>query len=203
MQQQRFEILFEIGAYAILDGYYREAVSSFTSGIERFYEYALRVLLEGKSPQLFESCWKPVASQSERQLGAFIFSWAAQFGEAPQISAQGQVEVRNRVIHKGQIPTKIEAIKYGNAALDMIRPQLKKLEKQMPNEVLAVLRRHLQSAAAVYKPQNPVATMALSTLVNGQGGDPSKTSPTIEEYLNRLAEWSEILKSSMGPRMST
>ena len=30
-QQQKFELLFDIGAYAITDGYYREAISSFTS----------------------------------------------------------------------------------------------------------------------------------------------------------------------------
>ena len=34
LQEQKFEILFDIGAHAILDGYYREAVSSFTSSLE-------------------------------------------------------------------------------------------------------------------------------------------------------------------------
>jgi len=33
LQQLKFEVLFEIGAYAITDGYYREAVSSFTSSL--------------------------------------------------------------------------------------------------------------------------------------------------------------------------
>src|SRR5450759_1525283 len=75
LQQQKFEILFEIGAHAILDGYYREAVSSFTSSLERFYEFAIRVFLEksSKSDDLFQSCWSKVSSQSERQLGAFVF----------------------------------------------------------------------------------------------------------------------------------
>jgi len=35
LQQQKFEVLFEIGAYAILDGYYREAVSSFSTTGQR------------------------------------------------------------------------------------------------------------------------------------------------------------------------
>ncbi|MGL5998259.1 MAG: hypothetical protein ACRC1I_17390 [Pseudomonas proteolytica] len=42
LQQHKFGVLFEIGAHAILDGYYREAVSSFTSSLERFYEYTIR-----------------------------------------------------------------------------------------------------------------------------------------------------------------
>jgi hypothetical protein len=146
LQQHRFEILFEIAVYAILDGYYREAVSSFTSGIERFYEYALRILFEGRPAELFEACWKSVASQSERQLGAFIFAWATKFGEAPKVLAQRQVEVRNRVIHKGQIPTKAEAIEYGNSALGLARPQVRRLQEVMPercgpfcNDICALL----------------------------------------------------------------
>ena len=42
LQQQKFELLFDIGAYAIVDGYYREAVSSFTSSLERCYEFGER-----------------------------------------------------------------------------------------------------------------------------------------------------------------
>lgn len=41
LQEQKFELLFEIGAYAIQDGYYREAVSSFTSSLERFTNFLL------------------------------------------------------------------------------------------------------------------------------------------------------------------
>ncbi|WP_238149350.1 hypothetical protein [Arsenophonus endosymbiont of Aleurodicus floccissimus] len=44
LQQQKFEILFDIGACAIIDGYYREAVSSFTSALERFYEFFIKVV---------------------------------------------------------------------------------------------------------------------------------------------------------------
>ena len=48
LQQQKFELLFDIGAYAIVDGYYREAVSSFTSSLERFYEFFIKVLCISK-----------------------------------------------------------------------------------------------------------------------------------------------------------
>jgi hypothetical protein len=34
LQQRKFEILFDIGIYAINDGYYREAISSFTASLE-------------------------------------------------------------------------------------------------------------------------------------------------------------------------
>lgn len=35
----KFELLFEIGLNATVDGYYREVVSSFASALERFYEF--------------------------------------------------------------------------------------------------------------------------------------------------------------------
>ena len=108
LQQQRFEILFEIGAHAILDGYYRESVSSFTSSLERFYEFAIRVFLDNPScpDTLVQDCWKLVSRQSERQLGAFIVLWAAAFRTTPDLLSNKDVEFRNEVIHKGTIPTK-------------------------------------------------------------------------------------------------
>ncbi|WP_281888416.1 hypothetical protein [Paenibacillus sp. YYML68] len=39
LQEEKFEILFEMGSMALLDGYPREAVSSFASSLERFYEF--------------------------------------------------------------------------------------------------------------------------------------------------------------------
>src|SRR6266852_7038801 len=44
LQEQKFEVLFELGANAILDRYYREAVMSFTASLEQFYEFAIYVL---------------------------------------------------------------------------------------------------------------------------------------------------------------
>ncbi len=45
LQEQKFEVLFDLGAHAILDGYYREAVASFTSSLERFYEFFIKAAL--------------------------------------------------------------------------------------------------------------------------------------------------------------
>lgn len=47
LQEERFETLFQIGANAIIDGYYREAVNSFTTSLERFYEFSIKVFCNG------------------------------------------------------------------------------------------------------------------------------------------------------------
>ncbi len=74
VQATKFEILFEIGCRALFDHYYREAITSFSSARERFFEFYLRVQASKHqiSTKDFNSMWKLMASQSERQLGAFL-----------------------------------------------------------------------------------------------------------------------------------
>ncbi len=80
-------MLFEIALNAISDEYYREAVSSFAASVERFFEFALRVILSKTKtpPSIVEAGWAKVASQSERQFGAYVFLYATTFGEANSI----------------------------------------------------------------------------------------------------------------------
>jgi hypothetical protein len=108
VQQQKFEILFDLGAYAILDGYYREAVASFTSSLERFYEFFIKAYLldGGIDKSVFDEAWKNVSQQSERQLGAFIFLYCQAFSEEPSLPRQKYIKFRNEVMHKGKIPNR-------------------------------------------------------------------------------------------------
>src|SRR5918996_2240991 len=41
----KFELLFDMGVSALLDGYGREAVSSFAAAQERFHEFGIKVLV--------------------------------------------------------------------------------------------------------------------------------------------------------------
>lgn len=188
LQQQKFEVLFEIGTHAILDGYYREAVSSFTSSLERFYEFAIRVLLENvsKSDGLFQSCWKKVSSQSERQLGAFVFLWASHFGEAPKLLSNDLVSFRNNVVHKGKIPTKDEAVNYGNAVLDVLRPKIQAIKRRFGDEVSKVTFYHVRDSRSELDEIKPVATMGIPTIVSLTSGDALNQHPTLDEHLARL-----------------
>ncbi|MEO6563833.1 MAG: hypothetical protein ABIN99_12445 [Nitrosospira sp.] len=195
LQQQKFEVLFEIGAHAIIDGYYREAVSSFTSSLERFYEFALRVFFENSlgSELLFESCWKTVVSQSERQLGAFIFLWALKFNEAPGLLSDSQTKFRNDVIHKGKIPTREEAIKYGNSVLDVLRPKILMIRKQFCEEVSKVTFHHVRSCFSDSDNGKQIETMCVSTILNLIFEEPSHLDSSMEEQLIRLAEQRKML----------
>ncbi len=169
LQQQKFEVLFEIGAYAIGDGYYREAVSSFTSSLERFYEFFIQaVLIEKKiTRDDFKQSWKLVSNQSERQLGAFIFLYLVEFDEPPKLlSNTKNVKFRNDVIHKGKIPTRREALDYGQAVLDIIYPILQEVKSKYPKGVQETVFHHLKECRKSEDDKHPMSTLSIQTIIN-------------------------------------
>ncbi|MEN5288002.1 hypothetical protein ABE494_18900 [Stenotrophomonas lactitubi] len=179
LQQNRFELLFEIACNAINDGYYREAVSSFAASLERFYEYAIRVMLKNAktSPDVFDSSWKDVSNQSERQLGAFIFLWAAFFGEKPGIldrEKQGDwPRFRNRVVHKGTIPSKEEAILFGEKIHRVIAPLRSSLFQRMASACTEVMFEALREMTPNGH-EGPVATASMNFFMRDSDGVPAK-----------------------------
>ena len=44
LQNPKFEILFELGVMALLDGYPREALSSMAAAVERFHEFHVEAI---------------------------------------------------------------------------------------------------------------------------------------------------------------
>lgn len=67
LQLLRFELLSDVAANAIVDGYYREAVGSFTSALERLYEFFIEAICmkRGGDPEAYRKTWKLMARQSE------------------------------------------------------------------------------------------------------------------------------------------
>lgn len=128
----KFELLFEMGLNAIFDGYPREAVSSFTSSLERFYEFYWRVAMRhiGAPTTELTQAWKPMSKMSERQLGAFITASMVLTGSKPRLlNPNKQVPFRNSVIHNGYVPTKAEAIEFGNTVMELIFEGLDQLRE--------------------------------------------------------------------------
>ncbi len=197
LQQQKFEVLFEIGAHAILDGYYREAVSSFTSSLERFHEFCIKVFFEtgSISEKVLKSCWKKVSNQSERQLGAYIFLWTYCTKECPDTLSNNHVELRNAVVHKGKIPTKQEALEYGNAILDQIRPKMQLLQDSYSEEVGKVVFKHLRDSQKGTDIDKQISTMCLPTIISLSTGEKDHHSKSLEELLERLQKWKTIINN--------
>lgn len=139
-QEDKCTLLFELALYALADGYPREAVSSATSALERFYEYFLRVISHSKktNKQEYDECWKKIKNQSERQLGAFIGTYLNEFGNAPRLLSDSDTGFRNSVIHKGMIPSREDAIKYLNTVMGLMVPEILLLKRNYRSSVDAI-----------------------------------------------------------------
>jgi len=188
LQQQKFEVLFEIGAYAINDGYYREAVSSFTSSLERFYEFFIRASFRqnGIDAAVFAEAWKNLSNHSERQLGAYVMTYTSALGRSPALLPQKRVEFRNAVVHKGRIPTRAEALDYGGAVLDLLRSAILDAQGAFPEGVQRTIADHIISAATSGPGNLPVATTSIATIVSLSMGEPAHHQRTLESALNGL-----------------
>ena len=114
LQAFKFEILFESGLCAINDKYYLEAVLSLTASLERFYEFAIKILSTGNGLSFddFEKLYKQISNQSERQLGAFLFLYSYVYKQLPELLDNRYVKFRNQVVHKGYLPSEEEVIDY-------------------------------------------------------------------------------------------
>jgi hypothetical protein len=192
LQEQRFELLFDIGGHAIIDGYYREAVSSFTSSLERFYEFfvASASYQSGVTADILAESWKLVSAQSERQLGAFIFLYMRELGKPPTLLSQKSVRVRNEVVHKGRIPSRQQALEFGAEVLALVRDQLKELKQKFPNGVGPSIFEHLKRSRRVG--DEWAAMMTIPTVISLARDDEAYNSRTLEEAIEdlpRKARW--------------
>jgi hypothetical protein len=130
-----FEMLFEYGVNALADSYYRDAVASFASALERYFEFFIKAALHTRQADftVINKGWKAIAGQSERQLGAYTMLYTQLFGqEAPLLNANKEVPFRNSVIHKGHIPSQEEAIRFGDKVLELIDTSLNQLRGAYP-----------------------------------------------------------------------
>jgi hypothetical protein len=67
IQSQKFEMLLDFGATALLEGFTLEACASFSTALERFYEFGLRVAFVSRSMSdaLFDGMFSEMVRQSE------------------------------------------------------------------------------------------------------------------------------------------
>lgn len=191
LNHQKFQILFEIGINAIIDGYYREAVSSFTSSLERFYEFFSKVMCitRGIEWTVIKDTWKSVSNQSERQLGAFIFLHLLEIGNKPELLHKKNIEFRNAVIHKGKIPSREEAVEYGQAVLNFIRPLLISLRVNYEHGTDQLIRRNLRENRGTEDQGMRVVSITESLILSLDITDPHYYKVSLNEAINNTKSY--------------
>jgi hypothetical protein len=162
------EMLFEIALNAIIDGYNREAVSSFTASMERYFEFAIRVFSSksGVTADVLAEAWKTVSNQSERQLGAYIFLYLTEFGTPPHLLGDKMTKLRNGVVHKGTLPDRTDAIKFGKAVHEVIQEGVRQLRSRLVDQLNKVLGEHVNGIAEKMGATYPRSFQVTSTALN-------------------------------------
>ncbi len=172
VQSAKFEILLEAGAIALLEGFTFEAVASFSTALERFFEFALHVgcVARGLPPELYSSMFKEMGRQSERQLGAFMLVHANDFGQAYKPDTK-MSEFRNSVIHKGTIPTVEQAERYAAYVYETIFSLYQKVRGKHPEQVTKVVMQGLAERHAKVPQGMHVSTNSTTIFFRGAQAD--------------------------------
>lgn len=189
LQTPRHEVLAMIASNAILDGYFRESIASFAASLERFYEFVIRVVCRSKLIQKdnINNFWKLISKQSERQFGSFAMLWTLEMGTPPKTLSTKMIELRNKVIHQGKVPTREECIGYGQEVLDIISGLEQEVRQRFPVHHKEELRAVCASVKSIHGDKEIIRLnidSPLRQVIN------EKIS--LEESLNRLNEGREI-----------
>ena len=141
----------------------------------------------------FDELWKRVHTQSERQFGAYQFVYGLEEGELPEVLTNSKVNFRNKVIHQGRIPTRQEAISYGQCVANVVNPALKLLLSGKPELLRQIELDHLYSGGKDVEAGTAVSTYSMMTLLKWSRPTSEKT-PTVQDWL--------VHTESMRNRMS-
>ncbi|GAA5532343.1 hypothetical protein [Deinococcus aluminii] len=211
VRKHKFEVLFDLGTRALMDGYAREAVASFAAALERFFEFYVRSFAleraagtEGDFTEALaalEGTWRHVASQSERQVGMLALAYLLREGRAPDFLTPGALgaDFRNRVIHRGYLPRREEVEAYAARVFALIDRLLTELGGSTAHAELAqeqAFAAHLatlpEGVTAVFE-EHP--GMFRARRFGGPPGDkaavPGKTAPPLngaQAFARALAE---------------
>ncbi len=168
LQQMQFELLFEAGVHAAVDGYCREAVGTFAAALERFQEFALRVCSAkaGMAAGAFGDAWKEVRNASERQYGAYVFLYSITVGKMPATLTNKQREFRNNVVHKGTFCTEVDALAFGEQVRALAMDAITELRKVCAKELDATVHQVMLAAFATVPNGRSVSTMSIPTILS-------------------------------------
>jgi hypothetical protein len=196
LQAHLFEVLFQVGAFAILDGYYREAVVTFAASLERFYEFFVKAKWYQKkiepNDQELIAVYRQL-SRSEPQLGAYIASYYETFEKAPRLLKSADAEFRNNVVHNGKIPSKSEATEFGQLVLDIIQPVIDDMKSAFPDGIKKSMTEHMDKAQSKAATRTNMSSV-MPTIISVSCGSSDKSIPNLQEKLDALKKYDDAMK---------
>lgn len=204
-QNQKFELLFFYAAMALIDGYPREAITSTASSLERFYEYYINLIcMKNKiNIESFDNTWKEVNNQSERQFGAYLFTYLIENkGKKPILIDNAKPDIenlsknktsewksfRNNVVHKGYMPTILEAKAYMKLVYEHMQLLIDEIKMSYKDNIINMTFENIKNKHSQEK--NVLnSTMYILPIFNFSGTQ----NDSFEKKLESLEKYKELL----------
>jgi len=142
---------------SLSDSYTREAVSSFSTSLERFYEFIIKLILlsDNIDEELIAKYWKNISKQSERQFGAYLSLFINKFNLLPPFPDNKWIQFRNDVLHNGKIPSEKDTIEYGQLISDLIFDVLFILKEYFKENIHKNIFSVYKYNSNLFKKENP------------------------------------------------
>lgn len=190
----KHEILFQMAAYALLDGDYRDAILTFATSLEVFWYFALQCIFAGKG------AIQSPSPKSRNLKRLFQEHWRQTFGTEPPALEQPDQRLRNAVAHDGLIPSRDEAFAFGNKVLDLIVPAMMKLRWELPDNSVG-----LASTAILEDGKKPLGNRALTGALQDATilhDNESLRCRRLEDYMSHLRKVDALFVSLENPNSS-
>lgn len=167
LQNPKFELLFDYGMMALIDGYTREAVASWTASLERFIEFTIKVIVANNEidDEKFKNTWKHLKNSSQMQLGSYYLMYLLNFKEPPKTLDDNKKGFRNKVIHKGKIPDLEETKDYGEYIYNYIKTILNDLKVFHNEDIMHIISNELREKHELTKTHN-ISTSVIPTALS-------------------------------------
>ena len=125
LNNPKFSLLAEMSVEAFCDSYYGEALLTCASALDAYFDFHIEVLnrAAGAQKEDVETLLKLTSKQAERRLGAFLAVEVSLGKRQPIYIKNSMVELRNKVVHQGYLPSRDEALGYIQHITDFIVPR--------------------------------------------------------------------------------
>lgn len=165
IQNEKFDILFTLAIQALSEGYYREAVLNFTSALERFYEFGIKLMLkinkvDQENIALF---YKEVSKFSERELGAYASLYLLTRKIPPKLLSGTKRSFRNDIVHGGISPKYEKVVDYGKTVHELIKNDYLFFKK---NYAINMINANLDRRSRLAAPNGyPIGTCLITSYI--------------------------------------
>jgi hypothetical protein len=191
LSNRNFEILFDRATCALLDGYYREAIATYASSLERFFEFYVRVACrsQGLPSEKIVAFWKSIGNRSERQLGSFYLAYLLQNKAEFSGTKQKMEELRNDVVHKGLFANREDAHRYGeyvyNILWDVLKTMQSGMSQALDDELSQAYLDEVNRGRERTGYQGNIGGIGLSTLVQSHATKAADFSEAVADFERR------------------